>query len=250
MPSDGSSCSRATSAPAGRRSCAIRSGRRWPTWCSWVGRTQLLLFYVAEAIREGVIPALPVYLDSPMATAATLTYMRHQDLYDEEFGGLVRAGHVRADLQNLRIVESVEESRALNEREEACIIVSAAGMCEAGRVVHHLRHTLWRHNAHVILPGYMAPGTLGRALADGAPRVDIFGEPVVVNATVHHLSGFSAHAGRGELVDWLADVAPSRPRLVLIHGDDEARAGLQTQLADRYGIAAECPGPTDEIVLD
>ncbi len=215
-----------------------------------VGRTQVLLYYVAEAIREGEIPAMPVYLDSPMATAATLAYMKHQNLYDEEFGGLVRGGHVRNDLQNLRIVESVEESRSLNEREESCIIISAAGMCEAGRIVHHLRHTLWRHNAHVILPGYMAPGTLGRALADGASRVEIFGETVVVNATVHHLSGFSAHAGRSELVDWLADVAASRPRVVLIHGDDEARAGLRACLAERYAIEAECPGPMDEITLD
>ncbi len=101
-----------------------------------------------------------------MATAATLAYMRHQDLYDEELGGLVRSGQLRQDLQSLRVVESVEESRSLNEREEACIIISASGMCDAGRVVHHLRHALWRENAHVILPGYMAPGTLGRALAD------------------------------------------------------------------------------------
>jgi metallo-beta-lactamase family protein len=214
-----------------------------------VGRTQILLYYIAEAIRECVMPPIPVYLDSPMATAATLAYMKHQNLYDEEFGHLVREGRIRSDLKNLRIVESVEESRALNDSEEACIIISAAGMCEAGRVVHHLRHTLWRHNANVILPGYMAPGTLGRALADGAPRVSIFGEPVVVNATVHHLSGFSAHAGQAELLDWLADVAPSAPRIVLIHGDDEARAGLRERIRERFGIAAECPGPNDEVAL-
>jgi metallo-beta-lactamase family protein len=214
-----------------------------------VGRTQILLYYIAEAIREGVMPAIPVYLDSPMATAATLAYMKHQNLYDEEFGHLVRAGRIRHDLQNLRIVESVDESRALNDSEEACVIISAAGMCEAGRVVHHLKHTLWRHNAQVILPGYMAPGTLGRALVDGAPRVTIFNEPIVVNATVHHLSGFSAHAGQAELLDWLADVAPARPRVALIHGDDEARAALRERIRERYGIAAECPGLDDEIVL-
>jgi metallo-beta-lactamase family protein len=214
-----------------------------------VGRTQVLLYYVAEAIREGVIPPLPIYLDSPMATAATLAYMRHQGLYDEEFGSLVRGGQIRDDLKNLRVVESVEESRALNDSEAACIIISAAGMCEAGRVVHHLRHTLWRHNAHVILPGYMAPGTLGRALADGSPRVEIFGESVVVNATVHHLSGFSAHAGQGELLDWLGTVAPTRPRVVLIHGDDAARAGLRERVRARYGIEAECPGPAAELML-
>ncbi len=214
-----------------------------------VGRTQLLLFHIAAATREGVIPPLPVYLDSPMATAATLAYMRHQDLYDEECGRLVRAGRFRHDLQNLRIVESVEESRSLNDRKGACIIISAAGMCEAGRVVHHLRHTLWRENAHVILPGYMAPGTLGRALADGAGRVEIFGEPVVVRATVHYLSGFSAHAGQSELLDWLAGIAPQRPRIVLSHGEDDARTALRDRIQERYGIAAECPAPGDVITL-
>ena len=214
-----------------------------------VGRTQVLLYYVAEAIREGMIPPLPVYLDSPMATSATLTYMRHQNLYDEEFGRLVREGRIRDDLKHLKIVESVEESIALNHRDEACIIISAAGMCEAGRVVHHLRHSLWRENVHIILPGYMAPGTLGRALADGAPRVEIFGEPVVVKARVHHLSGFSAHAGQSELLDWLAEVAPSQPRVALIHGDDDARVALQGRIRERYGLAAECPGPEDVIEL-
>lgn len=229
---------------------AVRSRARIIIPAFAVGRTQLLLFHVAEAIREGVIPQLPVYLDSPMATAATLAYMRHQDLYDEELGGLVRSGRIRQDLQSLRVVESAEESRSLNEREEACIIISASGMCDAGRVVHHLRHALWRENAHVILPGYMAPGTLGRALADGARQVEIFGEPLVVRATVHHLSGFSAHAGQGELLDWLADVAARRPRVVLTHGDDAARLALRERIHVRYGISAECPAPGSEIRLD
>ncbi len=229
---------------------AVRSRARIIIPAFAVGRTQLLLFHVAEAIREGVIPQLPVYLDSPMATAATLAYMRHQDLYDEELGGLVRSGRIRQDLQSLRVVESAEESRSLNEREEACIIISASGMCDAGRVVHHLRHALWRENAHVILPGYMAPGTLGRALADGARQVEIFGEPLVVRATVHHLSGFSAHAGQGELLDWLADVAGHRPRVVLAHGDDAARMALRERIHVRYGISAECPAPGSVISLD
>jgi metallo-beta-lactamase family protein len=215
-----------------------------------IGRTQILLYYVAEAIREGTLAPIPVYLDSPMATSATLTYMRHQQLYDEEFRGLVRGGQISADLRHLRVIESAEESRALNASEEACIIISAAGMCEGGRVVHHLRHTLWRTNAHVVLPGYMAPGTLGRALADGAPRVEIFGEPIVVNATVHHLSGFSAHAGQAELLAWLADVAKAQPRVVLIHGDEDARAALRGRIRERYDIDAACPGAADEIVLD
>ncbi|CAG0945492.1 Ribonuclease [Gammaproteobacteria bacterium] len=229
---------------------AVRSRARIVIPAFAVGRTQLLLFHVAEAIREGVIPPLPVYLDSPMATAATLATMRHQELYDEEFGSLVRAGQIRRDLQSLRVVESAEESRSLNDREEACIIISASGMCDAGRVVHHLRHTLWRENAHVILPGYMAPGTLGRTLADGAREVEILGERMHVRATVHHLSGFSAHAGQGELLDWLAGVAACRPRVVLTHGDDEARSALRERIRERFGIDAECPAPGSVLTPD
>lgn len=214
-----------------------------------VGRTQLLLFHMAAAIREAGVPSIPVYLDSPMATAATLVYMHHQELYDAELGELVRSGQLRRDLQMLKVAESVAESRALNEHEGPCVIISAAGMCEAGRVVHHLRHTLWRENAHVILSGYMAPDTLGRALADGAAMVEIFGEEIAVRATVHHLSGFSAHAGQAELLDWLSDVAPRAPRIVLTHGDDPARHALRERIRERHGLSAECPQPGESLVM-
>lgn len=214
-----------------------------------IGRTQLLLFHMARAFRESGVPEIPVYLDSPMATAATLVYMHHQELYDAETGELVRSGQLRRDLQMLRVAESVAESRALNGHEGPCVIISAAGMCEAGRVVHHLRHTLWRENAHVILSGYMAPGTLGRALADGAGMVEIFGEPIAVRATVHHLSGFSAHAGQAELLDWLSGMAPAAPRIVLTHGDDPAREALRARIRERYGLPAECPQPGETLVV-
>ena len=216
-----------------------------------VGRTQVILFYLAEAVREGVLPRdFPIYLDSPMATKATAALAEHPEVYDEEARTLATSGQLRSDLRGLRVTESVDDSRVLNNSEHPCIIISASGMCEGGRVVHHLRHNLWRSNVHVVLVGYMARGTLGRALVEGASEVQIFGEPVAVRAQVHNLDGFSAHAGQSELLDWLSGVGPAKPRIVLTHGEDDARAALAGVIAARYGISAERPQLSDIIVLD
>jgi metallo-beta-lactamase family protein len=216
-----------------------------------VGRTQVILYYLAEAVREGRLPRdFPIYLDSPMADKATQAVIEHPELYDEEATELRRRRQVREDLRGLRITESIADSMTLNESDHACIIISASGMCEGGRIVHHLKHNLWRPNANVLLVGYMAEGTLGRQLAEAASRVEIFGEPVVVRAQVHRLDGFSAHAGHSELLDWLSEVAPSRPRVVLTHGEDAARSALAAAIAQRYGIEAERPHLDDLIVLE
>ena len=216
-----------------------------------VGRTQVILYYLAEAVREGRLPRdFPIYLDSPMAEKATQAVIDHPELYDEEATELRKRRQVRQDLRGLRITESVADSMALNDSDHACIIISASGMCEGGRIVHHLKHNLWRPNASVLLVGYMAEGTLGRQLAEAAPRVEIFGEEVAVRAQIHRLDGFSAHAGHSELLDWLADVAPAKPRVVLTHGEDAARAALAAAIAERYGIVAEQPQLGDVITLE
>jgi metallo-beta-lactamase family protein len=216
-----------------------------------VGRTQVILYYLAEAVREGRLPRdFPIYLDSPMAEKATQAVIDHPELYDEEATELRKRRQIRADLRGLRITESVADSMALNESDHACIVISASGMCEGGRIVHHLRHNLWRPSANVLLVGYMAEGTLGRRLAEAAPRVEIFGEEVVVRARIHRLDGFSAHAGHSELLDWLSEVAPSRPRVVLTHGEDEARAALAAAILERYGIEAERPRLGDVVVIE
>jgi metallo-beta-lactamase family protein len=216
-----------------------------------VGRTQVILYYLAEAVREGRLPRdFPIYLDSPMAEKATQAVIDHPELYDAEATELRERRQLRKDLRGLRITESVADSTALNESDHPCIIISASGMCEGGRIVHHLRHNLWRANANVLLVGYMAEGTLGRQLFEAAPKVEIFGEPVAVKARIHRLDGFSAHAGQSELLDWLSEVAPARPRIVLTHGEDAARAALAAAIAQRYGIEAELPHLGDTIRLD
>lgn len=211
-----------------------------------VGRTQVLLYELAHAFREGLLEPFPIYLDSPMATRASLVYARHAELYDEEASRLGWHGQIP---ETLRIIGSAEESRRLNEGNDCCMIMSASGMCEGGRVLHHLRHNLWRENVTVLLPGYMAPGTLGRQLAEGAREVEIFGEPVAVRAEIIQLEGFSAHADQGGLLDWLAPLAAGRPRVVLTHGEDPAREALAGCIEERFGFASERPQPGDVLEI-
>jgi metallo-beta-lactamase family protein len=221
-----------------------------------VGRAQLILYYLAEAVREGRLPPdFPIVLDSPMATEATEALLRHPEVLDPETTELIEARQFAKDLSGLVVIRSARESQALNNG-EPCIILSASGMCEGGRIVHHLRHNLWRPGVQVVLVGYMAEGTLGRELAEGAAEVEIFGEPVAVRAAVHVLDGFSAHADHDELLDWLGTVvegrkegdsplrgqSPGKPRVVLTHGEDEERAALAEAVRERFGIEAERPG--------
>jgi metallo-beta-lactamase family protein len=211
-----------------------------------VGRTQVLLYELAHAFREGLLEPFPIYLDSPMAARASLVYSRHAELYDEEASRLGWHGQVP---ETLRVIGSAEESRRLNESGEFCMIMSASGMCEGGRVLHHLRHNLWRENVMVILPGYMAPGTLGRQLMEGAREVEIFGEPIAVRAEIVPLEGFSAHADQTGLLDWLAPLVAGQPRVVLTHGEDPAREALAACIGERFGLPAERPHAGETLAL-
>ena len=224
---------------------ATRNGERVLIPAFAVGRTQLILYYIAEAVREGRLPAdFPIVLDSPMAAEATEALIRHPEVLDPETTGLIEQRQLAKDLSSLVVMQSAKESRSLNESDEPCIILSASGMCEGGRIVHHLRHNLWRPGTHVVLVGYMVEGSLGRELAEGAKEVEIFGEPVAVRATIHVLDGFSAHADHDELLEWLGAVIGGglSPRVVLTHGEDPERTALAAAIRERFAIEAEMPG--------
>jgi metallo-beta-lactamase family protein len=211
-----------------------------------VGRSQLILYYIAEAVREGRLPRdFPIILDSPMAARATEALVRHPEVLDQEAKELAARRQFSADLSSLRITQSAKESAALNDSGEPCVILSASGMCEGGRIVHHLRHNLWRDEVNVVLVGYMVERSLGRQLADGEKVVRIFGEDVAVRAKVHVLDGFSAHADHAELLDWLGSIqgrGGSRPRVILTHGEDPEREALARAISKRFGVVAELPG--------
>lgn len=215
-----------------------------------IGRTQLLLYYMGQAVREGKLPPdTPVFLDSPAAMRATLVYRKHEELYDVDAAKLAKTGTFEQNLKAFRIVETATESRQLNQSWDPCVIIAGSGMCEGGRIVHHLRHNIWRRGTALILVGYMGEGTLGRKLSDGAKQVYIFNDPIAVRADVHKLEGFSAHAGRTELMEWMSKLATSKPRVALTHGDNGPRASLAQGLLERYGLKAELPMRGDVLTL-
>jgi metallo-beta-lactamase family protein len=215
-----------------------------------VGRTQDILYHLAALFREGIAPQIPIYLDSPLAIAATELYIRHPGLADPESRQVRAAGGLWRGLETLHTCTTAAESRMLNDRDGPCIIIAGSGMCTGGRVLHHLRHTLWQTEALVVIVGYQAAGTLGRLLVEGARRVRIYGEEIAVRAQVHTLGGFSAHAGQTELLEWLAPMAARKPQVALTHGEEHARSALARRIAERFAITAELPLLNDSMMVE
>jgi metallo-beta-lactamase family protein len=214
-----------------------------------VGRTQQLLYYLAAAIHKGNVPHFPVFIDSPMAIEATDIYRKHPELYDEEAMEMLNSGELKEDFSHLQYSTTADESKALNFVPGPCMILAGAGMCNAGRILHHLRHNLWKPETSVIIVGYQAQGTLGRRLVEGEKQVTIFGEKVAVKAHIHLLGGLSAHAGQSDLLRWFDAVSGAKPRLVLSHGEDRGRKPLAEIIAKRYGINAVLPEFGDVIEI-
>lgn len=198
-----------------------------------VGRTQELIFHLGELYQKGLLRQQAVYLDSPMAIATTEIYHRHQDLFNKEDRAAMRHAHsgsLHRFLPVLRYSRTTEESMRLNRIEGGAIIIAGSGMCNGGRIRHHLKHNLWRRDAHVVIVGFQAQGTPGRALVDGAETYPMAGEEIIVKATIHTLGGFSAHAGQSQLLQWVSGFTEKKPRIYLVHGDAEAKEQMQHRL--------------------
>lgn len=214
-----------------------------------VGRTQQLIYYLGKMRREGRLPPIPVFVDSPMAVSATELYERHRALFDEEAWGMIRGGQNPLHFEGLRHVRSHEDSVGLNRLDASCVIIAGAGMCTGGRILHHFKHQLWKPSTHVVIVGFQAEGTLGRRLVERASRVMIMGEPIVVKAKIHTLGGLSAHAGRSGLLAWVGAAAASNPRVFLTHGEDRPRAMLKEGIEEQYGLRVETPGRGETVEL-
>lgn len=214
-----------------------------------IGRVQQLLYHLAAMFRDGVLKPFPIFIDSPMAIEATQIYARHPELYDTEAAELHRRNQLVRDLRTVQASATVEDSKALNHVPGPCLILAGAGMCNAGRILHHFKQNLWRPETVVILVGFQAEGTLGRQLVEGAKWVKIMGELIAVKAEVHTLNGFSAHAGQRDLLDWLGVVAPSRPQVALVHGEPKARQIFAGKMRQRYGLEPLLPGLHETIDL-
>jgi len=216
-----------------------------------VGRTQDLLFYLGKLYHEGRLDGWSVFLDSPMAIEVTRLYDQYWDALDHHDVGLMekfRGMTLESFLPVLKLSRSTEESMAINRINNGAIIIAGSGMCSGGRIRHHLKHRLWQKNTHLMFVGFQARGTLGRQIVDGAKFVKLFGTRYAVNAQVHTLGGFSAHAGQSELIEWAAHFTTA-PRFQLVHGEPEAQAVLADKLWKEKGIAADIPAPGSTLRL-
>jgi metallo-beta-lactamase family protein len=208
-----------------------------------VGRTQELIFefnrfYEREPLLRGELDKVMFYVDSPMATSATEVFRRNAQVFDDETREYILKGDNPLDFRNLRFTRTSEESRALNSDSSPKVILSASGMCEAGRIRHHLKHHLWNDRSSVVFVGYQAEGTLGRALVGGADRVTLFGEEIQVKAEIHNLEGFSGHADRNGLMDWVAGLRQEPNAIFLVHGEPDAKQALAESIRQTFGYEA------------
>jgi metallo-beta-lactamase family protein len=182
-----------------------------------VGRTQTVVYFLHQLAAAGKLPRLPVYVDSPMAVQATEVFRSHADAFDDQTRAFMADQPEVFEPGMVRYVEKQHESVALNSRDDPCVIISASGMCESGRVLHHLKHNLGDPRATVLIAGYQAQDTLGRRLVEGKPEVRIFGRPVPVKAEIVVLNGLSSHADHPDLLRTLGPLAGAKVRLV--HAD-------------------------------
>ncbi len=191
-----------------------------------VERAQDLLFVLRGLIRSGEIPPCKVYLDSPMGISVTDIMRRHPECFDEETRKLILAGEDPFWFAGLEFTREPEESKKINFIKSHAIIIAGSGMCTGGRIKHHLKHNIWRKECAVVFVGYQAEGTLGRRIVDGKKKVKIFGETYRVNASVHTIGGFSSHADRGILFEWLRGCTGLR-ELFLVHGEDGPKVAFK-----------------------
>jgi metallo-beta-lactamase family protein len=210
-----------------------------------IGRTQELLHILAGLVRRGCIRSrLPVYVDSPLATKATQVTLRHQSIVDRETRELIAWGRAngRAGLE-VRFTESLEESKQLNHVRDGALIISASGMCDAGRIKYHLLHNLPNADSVIVFTGFQAAGTLGRRLVDGARSVRIFGEEVPVRARIATLGGLSAHADQAGLVNWLRGFRHPPSQTYVVHGEATAAQAFADHVRKELGWQVAVPGP-------
>ncbi len=214
-----------------------------------VARTQDLLYELNHLVEQNMIPRIPVYIDSPLAISATEIFSNNPEYFDEETQAMLKAGDNPFEFPGLRFARTVEESKALNTSDEQAIIISASGMCEAGRIKHHLKHNLWRSDATILFIGFQAKGTLGRKILDGEKNVKIFGEPITVNAHIKSIEGFSSHADKNDLINWVESFRQNLKKIFCVHGEQEAAEELAQALRDKFSIDTVVPEQGQSFIL-
>ncbi len=214
-----------------------------------LGRTQELLVLLAQLRRQGRLPPLQVFVDSPMAGKVSAITARHPEALDDETRAMLTPGAPAPDGLSLRFTQTVDESVALNRIRAGAVIVAASGMCDAGRIQHHLRHNLGRSECAIVIIGFQAEGTLGRRLVDGARRVRLFGEDIVVRARIHTIGGLSAHADRDALLCWLRGFRHPPQHTFVVHGEAATACGFADTIAQQLGWTVQAPAAGQQVEL-
>lgn len=218
--------------------------------CFSVGRTQELLYFLSMLVSKKRIPPTKIIVDSPLATNATDVFERHKECYDEAAANILRAGGDFLNFPGLTFTRSVEDSKALNNVKEPLVIISASGMCEGGRIVHHLRNNLENPRNIVLFVGYQAENTLGRKIVNLQSPVKIFGEEVPIEARIQTINALSAHADRGGLMRWFDEVKnPKLKRVFAVHGDAEQTDEMVRLLNEHGAVNAVAPVPGQHFTL-
>ncbi len=216
-----------------------------------VERTQEILYCLHTLAAQGKLPAdMPVFVDSPLAIRATEIFSHSRELFDARTAANLAKGDDVFELPNLRYTLSAQESQALNSLSGPAIVISASGMCNAGRIKHHLRHNIWKPGASIVFVGYQAVGTPGRKIVEKAGKITLFGEDVDIAARIFTINGFSAHAGQTQLLDWLRPLAAGGTKVVLVHGEASAQDALAGLVRERYGLTPIVPDYLEEITVE
>ena len=225
-----------------------------------VGRTQEILYELnklkerhlndEEFLRKyRTLMRVPVYVDSPLAISATEIFRKNEDLFEPEVKEAMARGDYPLEFPGLQFTKTAEESKALNASDESCIIISASGMCEVGRIKHHLKHNLWNPSSTILFVGYQAPGTLGRKIVDGAEKVKVFGEEIAVQARVEYIEGYSGHADQEWLLNFIYSFMKKPKHIFLVHGEYEGQKELKAKIEENVNIPVTIPdfGETYEL---
>ena len=226
-----------------------------------VGRTQEIL-YELNIIKEErskdeafqkeyeTLMRAPVYVDSPLAISATEVFKNNEDLFDDETKAIMERGDNPLEFPGLKFTRTADESKALNESDEPSIIISASGMCEVGRIKHHLKHNIWNPNSTILFVGYKAPGTLGRSIVDGAKKVKIFGEEFSVKARIEYIEGYSGHADQEWLLNFVYSFIKKPKHIFLVHGEPNGQLVLKNKIVGTTQIPVTIPGYGEKYTLD
>ena len=225
-----------------------------------VGRTQEILYEInklkenhiddEEFLRKyETLMKVPVYVDSPLAISATEIFKKNTDLFEEEIKEEILQGNNPLEFPGLQFTRTADESKLLNEKNDPCIIISASGMCEVGRIKHHLKHNLWKETSTILFVGYQAPGTLGRSIIEGAKKVKIFGEEIAVNARVEYIEGYSGHADQEWLLNFVYSFHNPPKHIFLVHGEEEGQEVLKQKIEEIAKISVSIPNYAEQYEL-